>query len=254
MRIVCTTQNTPEWFDARCGKVTGSNVCLVMSRLKVNRGDRKKGDSSAERERYKRIVIAETLSGVPVRNYVSPWMDEGRDNEPIARTAYEQLFDCEVQQTGFILHPNIDRFGSSPDGILPGGCVEFKCPAQNTHIEYMTRQIIPPEYIDQMQSEMACAEAEWCDFVSYCPVMRPPFDLYRVRVPRDNKRIAEIEYAVVEFLDEVAKEITQMAEMLQGKAPKRTFDSQAEASLEILDADWEAVIERRVQRVEEGVA
>lgn len=253
-RVLCTTQLTTEWFDARCGKVTGSNVSLVMKRMKVNRGDKKKGDSSAERDRYKDIIISEMLSGKPVKNYVSPWMDEGRENEPLARAVYEHRMDCEVYQTGFVLHPSMDRFGASPDGILPEGCVEFKCPAQNNHIAYARREIIPPEYIDQMQSEIVCAEAEWCDFVSYCPDMKAPFDMYRVRVYRDDKRIAEIEDAVKKFLEEIAGDIQRTAERLgttqlpSKHAPESKLNRQLRESMEaldVLDDDWEQIIERR---------
>ena len=249
MRILCSTQLTNEWFEARCGKVTGSNVWKVMKRMKVNRGEKKVGDSSEEREKYKDVIIGEILSGLPNRNFVSQWMDEGRENEPLARTAYEQLFDCEIKQTGFVLHPNLDRFGASPDGVLPGGCVEFKCPASNTHSEYMRRKVIPPDYIDQMQAEIVCAEADWCDFVSYCPNMKPPFDLYRVRVGRDNKRIAEIEYAVIEFMDEVLKDIERTADMLQGKSE---FKRQLKQSVMPERTEEEEYLSA-VQAVEDGI-
>lgn len=226
MRILCSTQRTQEWFEARCGKVTGSNAWKVMNKLK-------------EHANYREIIIAETLSAEPVRNYVSPYMDEGSENEPLARAAYEQLLDVEVRQTGFLLHPTIDRFGSSPDGLLPRGCVEFKCPAQNTHVGYMTHRKIPSKYYDQMQSEIVCAEADWCDFVSYCPLMAPPFDLYRVRVVRDDKRIAEIEAAVLEFLEEVAQEIKQMAAMLGGETPGRKLKNQLRQAVQEAAGDPE---------------
>lgn len=206
-RILCRTQNTNEWFVARCGRVTGSAAWRAVKMLTRKSGEKVKGESSATRDNYKDEIISEILTGVTPNHCVTPYMDEGRENEPWARSWYEHESGMEVERTGFILHPTMDRYGSSPDGITPRGCIEIKCPAPKTHWKYRKGLVIPPEYYDQMQSEIVCAEADYCDFISFCPYYPPELRGYIKRVHRDEKRIAELEAGISVFLEEIAQEI-----------------------------------------------
>ena len=204
-------QLSAEWFTARTGRVTASNVAKALSRLTRKSGIKNVGDPTAECDRYRIQVIAETLTGVPVENYVSPAMDNGRELEPVAVAEYEFQTGLEAEKTGLWVHPVIDRFAASPDRLVGAeGVLEVKCPLPTTHIEYLIAGIMPEEYVDQVQSELACTERLWADFVSFCPLMPADLKLFKVRVSRDEERIRQIEEGVVTFLEEVVQGIKKL--------------------------------------------
>lgn len=204
-------QLSAEWFAARTGRVTASNVAKALSRLTRKSGAKGVGEPSATCDRYRIQVIAETLTGIPVENYVSPAMDEGRELEPVAVAEYEFQMGLEAEKTGLWVHPLIDRFAASPDRLVgEDGLLEVKCPLPTTHIEYLIAGVMPAEYVDQVQSELACSERKWADFVSFCPVMPPDLKMFRVRVERDEERIHQIEEGVVRFLEEVVEGINSI--------------------------------------------
>lgn len=238
MRIICDTQDTAEWFMARCGNVTASAV--KRARKKNVKGPLK-GVTSADRENYKIELATEILTGKNVEHWVSPAMDQGKEREPMARAEYEFLMGVDVERTGFVLHPEIDRFGASPDGLIgDDGCLEIKCPLPWTHLRYIQEGVVPEEYVDQVQAQIVCCEREWADFISFCPEMPTDLRMFRVRVPRDEKRIAEIEADVQEFLREVAQYLQALPSNLPAKGNKSKFVQQLEDSIlaaEITDDD-----------------
>lgn len=207
MKIIDCVQGSEEWKQARCAKITASNIADVLSRSR----DRK--SEGSVRRNFKARVISEILTGRPQENgFTNKAMEDGRDLEPIARGAYEVAKGLLVEQVGFIVHPSIERAGASPDGLVDQrGIVQFKCAYPATHIGYILAGEVPSEYQPQMLWEMACAEREFCDFVSYCPSFPPHLQLYMVRFPRDEQRIVEITAEVNVFLrevDEIIKKLT----------------------------------------------
>jgi hypothetical protein len=71
--------------------------------------------------------------------------------------------------------------------------------------------------------QMACAEREWCDFVSYDPRMPAEMRLFVKRLERDDKRIAELEEQVAEFLAELAGKVAALRKLyaLPEPAPEK---------------------------------
>lgn len=197
-------QGTPEWLAMRVGIVTGSRVADVMAKLS------RKNAEAASRQAYKAELVCEMLTGLSAEHYVSPAMQWGIDTEIFARNAYEVEVGS-FEQVGFALHPKIKRFGASPDGLVGSdGLVEFKCPTTGTHIDYIVRGEVPAEYQWQMLAEMACAERQWCDFVSFDPRLPKKFQLFVRRFERDNVRIAQMEEEVTKFLAEVDEQIAKL--------------------------------------------
>jgi putative phage-type endonuclease len=197
MPLVEVEQGSAEWLLMRVGCVTGSRMADLMAKLK-----RKDGEAQC-RQDYKSEIICETLTGLSAPHYVSKEMEWGAENEIFARSVYEVEVGT-VETVGFALHPKIKRFGASPDGLVgTDGLVEFKCPNTSTHIEYILRGVVPAEYQWQMLAEMACAERQWCDFVSYDPRLPKKLQLFVRRFARDDSRIAEMEKEVGRFLGEV---------------------------------------------------
>lgn len=194
-------QQSEAWFSARLGKVTASRVKDVMAK---GRGK----EPSATRRNYMMQLLCERLTGQKEEGFTSAAMQRGNELEPMARLAYELMQDCEVQEVGLILHPTIEGFGASPDGVilLPSGKggLEIKCPNTAQHIAVLQSGKHDPQYEWQMLAQMACAELEWVDFVSFDDRLPEELQYACFRFERDEKRINEMESAVVEFLEELA--------------------------------------------------
>lgn len=189
-------QRSPEWFAARCGKVTASCIAKVMAKTRSGWG--------AERANYAAQLVVERMTGAVEPGFTNAAMQWGTDREPDARACYEFEQGVSVLEEGFVRHPTIAMAGASPDGLVgDDGLVEIKCPNTATHIATLTGAAIDDKYVKQMQFQMACTGRRWCDFVSYDPRMPVEMQLHVRRVERDDEMIAAIEEAVTTFLAEV---------------------------------------------------
>ncbi|HVZ60662.1 MAG TPA: YqaJ viral recombinase family protein [Terriglobales bacterium] len=196
MKIIGCIQGTPEWHAARAGRVTASRIADMMARTKSGYG--------AGRANYLAELVAERLTGTVAEGFTNAAMRHGTETEPEARAAYQFFRDAEVQEVGFVVHPTIEMSGCSPDGIIDGlGLVEIKCPNSATHIDTLLGAGIPDKYLKQMQWQMACTGATFCDFVSYDPRLPTRMQLFVERIERNDAMIAEIEREALVFLQEV---------------------------------------------------
>lgn len=220
--IVECPQQSAEWFKARCGVVTASEVWKCADRTK-------KGERSAKGKEYLAQIVAERLTGSAAEHYVSYYMERGREFESFARAAYETQTGQLVGQVGFVKHPTLEA-GASPDGLIldtsdvydpkfTANGIEIKCCQNHIHLQNMgvlpgleLIEGVPADYVPQMDFCMACTGAEWWDFVSYHPDMPDHLQCYVKRLNRDEKRIAELEFAVVEFLAEVNEVLEKLKE------------------------------------------
>lgn len=214
MNIIPCEQRSYEWFMARCGRVTGSEVSKTLSFLK--RGE-KKGAETEERAEYKASILAEIMTGEPdMEGFVSSYMKNGTAKEPLAIAEYESKNDVLVAPVGFVVHPTIERAGASPDGLVgDAGIVEVKCCQTKNHLRYRFAGQLPLEYEPQVMFELACTEREWCDFISFDDRLPRRHQLFIKRVFRDDKRIAEIEAGVRQFLSEVDEMIDNLEKLNQ---------------------------------------
>ena len=195
-------QRTDDWFQARLGKVTASRVADVVAKTKSG--------YSASRQNYMADLIVERLTGQKASNFSNAAMDWGVEQEPAARAAYSARTGELVEEVGFIDHPTIAMSGASPDGYVGDGCVEYKCPNTATHLEYLLAGKPVEKHVTQMQWQMACTGRAFCEFVSYDPRLPEHLQMLIVRVPRDDKRIAELEAEVLKFLAELDDKLQQL--------------------------------------------
>jgi hypothetical protein len=212
-RIVDCLQGDADWFKARLGVVTSSRIAKVISKpkrvKKAREGEPPEPPKELEGRKDMRYELAcELLTGRATEHYVSRWMKEGKEKEPVARVEYEIKMGVPVRQIGFIYHPTIARAGASPDGLVAeDGLIEIKCPTMETHFEYLETKEIPEDYLKQMCWQLACCEDRlWNDFVSYCPAFDPPHDVFRKRLERTKEvdaLIRGMEAEVVQFNHEV---------------------------------------------------
>jgi putative phage-type endonuclease len=198
----CMEQRTEEWFAARLGKVTASRVADVLAKIKSG--------ESASRKNYKMELVVQRLTNKVGESFTNAAMEWGTEQEPFARMAYEAHTGTFVKEEGFVDHPTIEGFGCSPDGIVGEGLIEIKCPNTATHIETVLENKAPSKYIPQMQCQMACTGAKWCDFVSFDPRVPEDLQLFVVRVERDQEYIDAMEVEVKQFLSEVLDLFNQL--------------------------------------------
>lgn len=194
MKVLSMPQGSSEWLAARAGKVTASRISDVMA-----------AKTTAAYKNYQAQIVAEILTGQPQESgFTNAAMQWGTDKEPLARAEYEMFCAWDVEEVGLVLHPTIERGASSPDGLVSSdGLVEIKCPNTTTHLQTLIDKKQPRQYENQMLWQMACTGREWCDFVSYDPRLPEDLQLFVHKFDRDDKRIAEIEEAVTQFLSEV---------------------------------------------------
>lgn len=204
-------QGSPEWHAMRCGKATASRIADIVAKTKTG--------ISAMRATYMGELIAERLTGVVSEGFKSAAMQRGSDTEAEARTAYEWLYDCEVERIAFVDHLTIAMSGASPDGLVgTDGLVEFKAPNTATHIDTLLGANIPGQYIKQMQWQMACTGRKWCDWVSYDNRLPESMRLFVKRINRDDALIAELEKEVTTFLAEVTRKVAELTARFERKA------------------------------------
>lgn len=204
-------QGSPEWHAKRLGKVTASRMADIMAKTKSGWG--------ASRANYRSQLVAERLRGEVLESgFTSPAMEWGTATEADARMAYCYYADTDVVLVDFVDHPTVAMSGASPDGkVGEHGLVEIKCPNTATHIETLLGQSVPGRYSLQMQWQMACTGALWCDFVSFDPRMPEDMRLFVQRVARDDGAIAELEREVRVFLAEVDERINRLVELYRPK-------------------------------------
>ena len=195
-------QRTEEWFAARLGKVTASRVADVLAKIKSG--------ESASRKNYKMELVVQRLTNKVGESFTNAAMEWGTEQEPFARMAYEAHTGTFVKEEGFVDHPTIEGFGCSPDGLVGEGLIEIKAPNTANHIETVLENKAPSKYIPQMQAQMACTGAKWCDFVSFDPRVPEDLQLFVVRVERDQEYINSMEVEVKQFLSEVLDLFNQL--------------------------------------------
>jgi putative phage-type endonuclease len=216
----------PRWYNARIGLVTSSKVHDAIT-------PRQKGGTHelAARRSLKMQMISEMLTGNTAEHYVSAAMDWGIDTEPKAMAEYEYRTGLSACPVGLVMHPTNPRAAATADGLVrPNGILEIKCPETYTHLEYLSSGVIPKEYCDQIDWQMACCgpEIEWCDFVSYDPrIEAEELQLFISRRERNTERIAEMEAAVDQFLGE----LIALFEQIKRGAKKQTLEEKLRESV-----------------------
>lgn len=206
-------QHTEGWYRARLGHFTGSQVGRLMKR-----GRGKDAEWSADALTYIKEVVAERMINPAVLavpdlfdQYLdftiasSKMMAWGADNENNALGAYTSITKYAVTHCGALPNEQLDCFWDSPDGLLldADGVVEVKCPAPKAHADYVLSVNSPeellavkPEYYWQCMAHIANTGAGFCDWMSFCPFLKPA--LHIVHIER-------VEDVIAQLLERVAK-------------------------------------------------
>lgn len=173
-------QGSPEWFASRLGKITGSSFGKYLSPT---------GKVSSSASTVNKKLIEEVVTGKQSEYFKSDAMERGNEIEPLALAWFNKEMGRNFENVGFF--DSEKGYGVSADGIdwtLNEG-VEFKCPITSTHLDYLGKDIVPLQYIPQIQGQLMVTGFDHWWFVSFHPEINKQLV---VKVERDEKYIAKL--------------------------------------------------------------
>lgn len=202
-------QNSVDWSILRSGKITASEIDALISPTGKVR------DSEGV-ETYLNQKLCELWTGGPLIALQGIFdMDQGRILEERAKPAFTVHTGIEIRNVAFI-ETDDHRAGCSPDAMIGdnGGC-EIKCPRLETHIGYLRAQILPKQYIAQVQFSMWVTGFKEWHFFSYHRSL-PPLHLV---IQREHRFQDAIAVALDMFLDRLDNAYESLVR-LNGGPPK----------------------------------
>ena len=205
-------QRSEAWQAARCGRLTASRAKDILTTIKT-------GEAAARRD-YRLQLVVERLTGEPQENgFVNADMQRGIELEAAAFAAYEAVTGQLLDRCGFVAHDAL-MIGCSPDGVVDDftGIVELKVPRSATHLRYLREGGVPAEHAAQILHSLWVTGAAYCDFLSYDPRFPTSLQTCYLRVPRDERAIAEYEQRALVFLAEVQAEVEAVGHMAAMRA------------------------------------
>lgn len=197
-------QRTPEWFEARIGKVTASNFGKVLTKAKTGNG------LSVTAQSYLEKIIAEVMTGQS-KEFTTQSMQWGMDNEDGAVYEFEKREFVEVQRVGFLNYQGSNELlknyvGCSPDGLIgEDGGVEVKCMDSENFVHMMLNQdAIKKAHMAQIQGCMMVTGRKWWKYVLYDPrVKQYEKQMIIITVQRDENYIKDLETKLIMFCMEL---------------------------------------------------
>ena len=188
---------SPEQIRQRIGCLTASNMRRALSVLKS-------GKPSEDRESYKRELVAERLVGYAMDHYVTPAMQHGIDNEPVAKEEYTWATGNLIEPMPTVPHPVIPFLLATPDGRIEADVgIEIKCPTSSKFVAWKLAGVVPEEHKPQMLAQCLCAGFAAVEFIAYDPRMPEGQRLFVRRFTPTADELAAVEAGAIAFLQEV---------------------------------------------------
>lgn len=200
MKVIKIEQNSPEWFQLRKGKITGSK------KIRPKRGN-KRLDGFYE-------LVADRLE--MTKEDVSD-SQQGHDLEPEAIAHFENLTGKKVDTGMMWISDDNEAIAISPDGGIANNkgvyteAVEVKCLAGKNYIRAVEEEEIPSDYLDQrLQYFVTNPDLETLYFVFYDPyILAKPMHIIEVyRTPHLQAEVdayKEFQLDIIEEVDEIVE-------------------------------------------------
>lgn len=193
-------QGSDEWMQARCGLLTASEMCRILTpTLRVANNDKTR--------QHVWEIAAQRITGYVEPTYIGDEMLRGHTDEVRARIAYAEKFG-EVTECGIVTNDSLGfTIGYSPDGLV--GCdgqIECKSRRQKYQVQTILNGV-PDEHWLQLQTGLIATERKWIDYVSYCGGM--PMVVIQVE-PH-----AETREAIIAAAQDFERRVTQAVEEYQ---------------------------------------
>jgi len=152
-------QRSEAWFKSRVGKITGSRVGAIL------------GCNPWQKPADVMRAMVREYHGAPKEFTGNIATEYGTFSEEYALADLKNL-GYSVEEVGFIVHPDLEWLGASPDGLIGTDMVlEIKCPygMRNQKDEDGFKSINAQDhYYAQVQIEMFCTGRTECLFFQWC--------------------------------------------------------------------------------------
>jgi hypothetical protein len=187
---------TEEWFRARSGKFTPSELHRLMTEPKSKSEVLSVGAISYIKEKIAETLIEDFTDESQFTNQATAW---GNAYEDEAISIFSELCDKEIIKPGFISAN--DYFGGTPDGIAADNSfgIEVKCPynpaihLDNLFLDPVEFAKARKEYYYQIQGYAILTGIEDWYFISYDPRQQSQFQLRHLHIPKDKAISEKIE-------------------------------------------------------------
>jgi hypothetical protein len=205
-------QGSEEWFTARCGLLTASEMHLIVTpTLKAASNDKERG--------HLYELLGQRITQHVEPSYVSDSMLRGVADEVEAVAIYSKEYE-PVVPVGFVTNDKWGfTIGYSPDGLVGNdGLIECKSRNQKyqirTLVDFVAEGKIDPDFMIQVQTGLLVTERKWCDLVSYCGGL----PMATVRVFPDEKIQTAIVDAATGFEARLAAKLAAYDALMKSKA------------------------------------
>lgn len=207
-------QKSWDWFKARAGKVTGSELGNLITDKGAIRAW-----TAAMPNSYLHRKLAEKWRGEPLQSFQgNQQTDQGNMFEEDARKYFASLLEADIQTVGGI-ESDDEKLWCSPDGIISETVgLEIKCPNADTHVGWLLDgQQVPEEHVLQCQFALFVTGWKTWQFLSYC------VDLPHLAVPvePDADIFATISEALGDFQARYDEGWKQLCELNGGPPARR---------------------------------
>ena len=186
-------QWSPEWFDARRGLMSASELNLILTpKLKI-----------AENEKTRAHCFE--LAAQRLNNFTDPSWDgenamRGWADEIRARDLYSEHFAPVNEIGGLCRDFGAFKLWCSPDGLVgEDGGIEVKSRLQKHQTKTVFENEVPDEHKLQVQAFLLVSGRDWIDYLSYSGGT----PLWRIRVEPDPATHTAIMQACTAFEERI---------------------------------------------------
>lgn len=202
-------QGSEEWFALRCGRLTASEMKLILTpTLKV---------AANEKERaHLYTLLGQRMTGYVEIGFLGDDMMRGYEDEIDARLAYANHY-APVDDCGFVTNDDLGfTIGYSPDGLVgEDGLIEIKSRKHKFQVETILENVAtgtaPSDFVIQIQTGLWVTKRKWLDFISYSAGM----PMATVRVYPDPVVQEAIISAATTFEERISARLTEITGVLQ---------------------------------------
>lgn len=165
MKILEMPQYSPEWWEFRAGKPSGSNASKLVSST---------GQLSKSMSEYAIQLACEKYAGAELETFGGSWaMKRGKEMEEEARLDYQMRTQQVVTEVGMCVDDD-ERWLVSPDGLVgDDGALEIKCQIAKEHFKSITyfqkTGKAPTSFHSQTMMESMVTGGRWVDLYLYHP-------------------------------------------------------------------------------------
>ena len=173
-----TLEGRAAWLKLRLGIPTASCFDKILTPAKL--------ELSKQAMPYMLQLLEEWITGEEIDNPQSDWMTRGIEDEDLAVSSYESIYDVETEPGGFATTDD-GMIGASADRLVDGRKrgLEIKTGAIRTMAGYFLNGGLAEDHLLQVQGQIMVYELDSVEVFGYNRVIIPK----PVRVYRDDKVI-----------------------------------------------------------------